>query len=543
MLSLSVTHVRWLLEYSIRYTALDVLVNVPDVEMIETVAVRLRIYVDAASHLLEQEHVEAKPVMFHPSVELDSITHGFRIFAQNVPYMSRGLPSTRPPDPDHFPQACVVYTDGSCIMNGALNAKAGSGVWYGVYDTRNVSVPVPKVLVQSNAVGEMFAVHYSASTSPSRTMLAHVTDSRPTLAALTADFPRWEDRGWIGVKNRELVQSTVAVLRKRKGPTVFQWVKGHSGNVGNDGADELAQKAISISPEANAVVRLLPGGLLLPGAKLSSMTLRLLKETIRVRSIVPATVTCSRNLRLVQDAVDDRAGSRPTVPAVWKSLQHRDLSRNVRQWMWYALHGAYRLGRRWLHIPGCEARAFCEYCQREDSMAHILFQCDVPGREDIWKLARFVLEAKKIEWYEPTFGLVLGSPLIRLKSDARRSLPGSSRLFRIILSESAHLIWTLRCERVVENKNDPAKWLSRERIERLWSQRINERIHLDALLTSKQKFGKAALPQRLVLTTWSGTLQDEGALPTNWIGQPEFLVGICTSPRGVPLASVQLVPH
>ena len=32
----------------------------------------------------------------------------------------------------------VVYTNGSCVNNGKANAKAGSGVWYGDNDPRNV---------------------------------------------------------------------------------------------------------------------------------------------------------------------------------------------------------------------------------------------------------------------------------------------------------------------------------------------------------------------------------------------------------------------
>ncbi|KAF9030984.1 hypothetical protein BDZ89DRAFT_900232, partial [Hymenopellis radicata] len=85
-----------------------------------------------------------------------------------------------------------------------------------------------------------------------------------------------------------------------------------------------------------------------------------------------------------------------------------------------------------------------------------------------------------------------------------------------------------RCERVIENKNAPARWLTPERLQSRWIQRVNDRIRVDCLLTSRvrARFGNAALSECTVLATWSGTLQDEGALPVNWIQQPEILVGI-----------------
>ncbi|KAF9028876.1 hypothetical protein BDZ89DRAFT_898370, partial [Hymenopellis radicata] len=351
------------------------------------------------------------------------------------------------------------------------------------------------------------------------------TDSRLAMNALTVYFPQWEDRAWLGVKNRELMQSLVATLRKRRGLTAFRWIKGHSGVLGNDGADALANQGALLPAVPDRTLRLLPGGLLLPGAKLSCLSIRVACKLIAERSSLTITKTCIRNLEIVQSAVEDRSGIRPNWPSIWAALDHKDLSRNVRQWMWYSLHGGFRLGRRWLHIPGCADRAFCQHCNREDTMSHILFECAIPGQAEIWNLARHVVEEKKIEWWQPTLGLVLGAPLIRIKSSSRKPLPGSTRLLRIVLSESAHLIWSLRCERVIVYQNSPEKWLSTTHIKNLWRERINERIRLDCLMTSRARFGSSALSEHTVTTTWSGTLRDEGALPAQWVRQPEFLVG------------------
>ncbi len=42
---------------------------------------------------------------------------------------------------------------------------------------------------------------------------------------------------------------------------------------------------------------------------------------------------------------------------------------------------------------------------------------------------------------------------------------------------------------------------------------INSRLEQDRILTSKKRYEKSALPEELVLKTWSGTLQNEHSLP------------------------------
>jgi len=44
------------------------------------------------------------------------------------------------------------------------------------------------------------------------------------------------------VQNADIFQKTAYELDTRGGKTYFKWVKGHSNNPGNDGADEKANK-------------------------------------------------------------------------------------------------------------------------------------------------------------------------------------------------------------------------------------------------------------------------------------------------------------
>ena len=47
---------------------------------------------------------------------------------------------------------------------------------------------------------------------------------------LTKDLQKWEDRGWIGVQNKELSKKAAAELRKRSDKTIFRRAaKGEQG--------------------------------------------------------------------------------------------------------------------------------------------------------------------------------------------------------------------------------------------------------------------------------------------------------------------------
>ncbi|KAG1889238.1 hypothetical protein F4604DRAFT_1505893, partial [Suillus subluteus] len=91
---------------------------------------------------------------------------------------------------------------------------------------------------------------------------------------------------------------------------------------------------------------------------------------------------------------------------------------------------------------------------------------------------------------------------------------------------SAHLIWKLRCERVIKFNNKEDKFHSKNEIHNRWVATLNKRLNFDKLFTDTLRYGKKALRENLVLRTWSGVLLDEDDLPDNWIRQSGVLVGI-----------------
>jgi len=59
---------------------------------------------------------------------------------------------------------------------------------------------------------------------------------------------------------------------------------------------------------------------------------------------------------------------------------------------------------------------------------------------------------------------------------------------------------------------------------------LNERLECDHILTSWKRYQNKALPGKLILKTWSGTLHNKPSLPEDWLKAYGVLVGIAMCP-------------
>lgn len=83
-----------------------------------------------------------------------------------------------------------------------------------------------------------------------------------------------------------------------------------------------------------------------------------------------------------------------------------------------------------------------------------------------------------------------------------------------IISESAYLIWKIRCKRLFESGPNDEQITQRE-IHNRWVKTINNRLNLDRAMTNK-KHTDNAIPRKKVLQTWRRTIQNEKELPADW---------------------------
>ncbi|KAI0349351.1 RnaseH-domain-containing protein [Trametes cingulata] len=411
--------------------------------------------------------------------------------------------------------------------------NAGAGLWYGNGDTRNTAAPVPGS-IQSNQAGELFAVALATAKAPPFAPLQILTDSKFVIDGLTKHLRKWEDRGWHGLALAELIKETTARLRSRSAPTAFKWIKGHSGIEGNDAADRLAKQGVNMDDEDPPPPPLpaAPMSFVAEGVKLTCLTQRLAYKCILdSRGHTPRKAT-ENIISQIQASIATDWNTNPTAAAIWKGIRQLDVRRTLRDFWWKALHGALRTGQYWANIPGYEQRETCGYCGESETLEHILLECRAPGQRLVWQLTKAVLRARKITIPDLTIGSLLAAPILSLQGLDNQKCPAKDRLIRILLTESTHLIWKIRCERVIDIDFNPATQHSRREITNRWSDMINKRLQLDQALVS-ERLGRHKLTKQLVLNTWYGTIEDYQRLPDDWTRLTGVLVGIPGPEEGV----------
>jgi ribonuclease HI len=139
--------------------------------------------------------------------------------------------------------AVKIHTDGACRGN------PGPGGWGVVLSAqgqiRELSGAEPDTT--NNRMELMAAIiALETLTRPARVDL--YTDSRYVRDGITTWIHDWKRRNWRTaakkpVKNVDLWQRLDEALVRHE--VEFHWVRGHSGNAGNERADELARDAIT----------------------------------------------------------------------------------------------------------------------------------------------------------------------------------------------------------------------------------------------------------------------------------------------------------
>ena len=244
----------------------------------------------------------------------------------------------------------------------------------------------------------------------------------------------------------------------------------------------------------------------------------------------------TRNLQRTRDAVNDYCASQETDETIWYSLRKRVLRTRVQQFLYKTMHNVYKVGSAWSHVQNAEQRQFCTICQVEDSMEHILTECNTLPRRTIWNLAQQTWPHAPELWPNINLGTILGVGCLTTprRYEARGNagqIPNPTpkeratlRLLQILLSEAAHLIWVIRCERVIQGSN-----IDEPGIRKRWYRVINERLTTDRITAHKTRQDKKLT--KLAENTWKYLLERNGTLPENWFQNREVLVGSRARPN------------
>jgi ribonuclease HI len=138
-----------------------------------------------------------------------------------------------------------IYTDGACKGN------PGPGGW-GVLmqsGTTRKELHGGEASTTNNRM-ELMAVIQALEALKRPCAVTLYLDSQYVLKGATEWLPGWKAKGWRTaskepVKNVELWQRLDSLLQRGGHRIDWRWVRGHTGNAGNERADELANLGVA----------------------------------------------------------------------------------------------------------------------------------------------------------------------------------------------------------------------------------------------------------------------------------------------------------
>lgn len=381
---------------------------------------------------------------------------------------------------------------------------------------------------QSNQTGELIAIFLAVKAHPPEEDICIVSDSRYAIDGLTKNLRKWEDRDWADVQHREIFKSITAWMRWRSGKTRMKWVKGHNGTRGNEEADKLAGEGATKPRPTEPLDLSHPPDQLAAGAKLSKLEQRDFYRILSGKRRIPQRKRTDRIIGTVQACAQDTFNKSPTVGNVWTATRHKDLTRKTRDFLWKSTQNAYKIGEYWAPIENFEQRGICPICTEQEDMDHILTTCAARSRETAWRLANELWRNRSDEPLPTRLGDIIGCGLAEFTKNGKPD-KGKNRLYRIIVSETAYLIWKMRNERRIRDEDSPENDSTESETINRWTYALNKRLTIDRTLTNSLRFGKNSIDEKLVKRTWKGCLKDEDNLPTNWYKLKGVLVGISSA--------------
>ena len=136
----------------------------------------------------------------------------------------------------------VIYTDGACKGNPG---PGGWGAWLRSGEHEKELWGGEKLTTNNRM--ELTAVIEALASLKKRCTVALYTDSEYVRNGITTWIHGWKKRGWLTadkkpVKNVELWQRLETLTAGHD--VKWHWVKGHSGDPGNERADALANRGV-----------------------------------------------------------------------------------------------------------------------------------------------------------------------------------------------------------------------------------------------------------------------------------------------------------
>jgi ribonuclease HI len=143
----------------------------------------------------------------------------------------------------HHPDRVTIYTDGACKGNPGVG---GWGAWL-QFGPHEREICGGEMLTTNNRM-ELQAVIESLTVLKRSCVVDIYTDSAYVRNGITSWLNNWKAKGWKtadnkAVKNQDLWEQVDRLCSAHQ--VHWHWVKGHSGDPGNERADALANRGVA----------------------------------------------------------------------------------------------------------------------------------------------------------------------------------------------------------------------------------------------------------------------------------------------------------
>jgi ribonuclease HI len=254
------------------------------------------------------------------------------------------------------------------------------------------------------------------------------SDSLSSLRAICTDSVRYEDQGWYGIQNADLLKGILVRLRTRPAQTEFRWVKGHDEeNYGNGRADALADTG----REQNIPVALDDGEwldghpALQDGARLQVLeAMHTYEALLEWHTRKLPRILHQEKLDKAKDRVQETTGLRPTNEKLLKGIRALNVPPRIKDHMRCMLTGKIKCGTFWDKVPGHNERALCSFCKKKqntdviETEKHMWLDCENSGQAQVWNVSeRTWRRSTDREWPTITLGLIRGAAALTFEED------------------------------------------------------------------------------------------------------------------------------
>ncbi|KAF6745425.1 hypothetical protein DFP72DRAFT_824552 [Ephemerocybe angulata] len=466
---------------------------------------------DTTNHIRAHLNLPRSEYLFEGALsDYGDIENGFRAFLPTTAWADAPL-RVSPNNTLHEPFTRVDLHTATALLPDH-NTAAGFSITFGDSPERNTTGRTP--------AGAPVTQDYSTLTALCRLM--RITDtsenlrigirSKSVIHSLTTRLQTLEDTNWTGTPYGDILRPLVALLRTRRGLTIFSEQERPRGP-DNQQALVAAREAASDQTCPPECVPQPPASQVITGAKLAKLTqaqiyrlmLNFSNEKQKAR---PSTVRVLNETKLSARA---RLKAEVTSEEIWKSIRGTNIiQKKVRAFLWKLLHDALPCGKSWGDDPVYVARADCPACSKTESAKHILTECRATGQGRIWELTKALLAQAGITWDIPKCVGDILTCGIPSKVDSLE--PGQQRLLTITVSESAWLIWTSRCKWIIEGEGKRENEITANEATNKWNTMIDSKLNFDIMASNRERYDAKAVKEELVLETWSTVIDKKDKL-------------------------------